>query len=261
VISEPELTGGAEEPEPDVISDAGGRPRRSPGPGGSGGPGGRFPFPFHFRRHWTWGLGGLVVASALWMAGLHVYDDHRGGPDLHGYSLGGSPCAGSGLKPLTDALKATDTEAVTPAAAHLGPALDQIQCTLSVGARTPGSVTSRYQVFVTIDLHKTTDPRPEFDDQRGLDTKDLTPAESDAAVPGLGDEAYLLTISSQTQQLRVLRGGAVFSLTLTGFNDIAPDPAVANSLRGSPPSPDDLRQYRAALVAAMRDVMTAQQRH
>ncbi|WP_329367318.1 hypothetical protein OG896_20125 [Streptomyces sp. NBC_00669] len=256
MITEPELTGGSEEPGPDVIADNADDTR------GIRGTRGRSRFRFAPRRHWTWGLGGLAVASALWTAGLHLYDDHRrAGPDLHGYTLGASPCAGDGLTALTAALKATDTEAVTPAAAHLGPALDQIHCTLSVGARTPGAVTSRYQVFVTIDLHKRTDPRAEFEDQRGLDTGDLTPAEHDTAVPGLGDEAYLLTISTQTEELRVLHGGAVFSLTLTGFNDLAPDPAVANSLRGRPASPDDLNRYRGALVAAMRDVMKAQQRH
>ncbi|SEG48032.1 hypothetical protein SAMN05216223_105408 [Actinacidiphila yanglinensis] len=246
MITEPELTGGSEESGPDVIGDAGDRP----------------PGRLARRRHWTWGAGGLLVASVLWMIGLHVYDDHRDtGPDLHGYALGASPCSDGSLDPLTRALGATDSEAVTPAAAHLGPALDQIHCTLSVGSRTPGTVTSRYQVFVTIDLHKSTDPRAEFDDQRGLDTGDLNPAEADSSVPGIGDEAYLLTISSQTEELRVRHGGAVFSVTLTGFNDIAPDPAVANSLQGTPPSPDDLSRYRSALVASMRDVMAAQRRH
>lgn len=250
MISEPELTGGPEDPVPEVISDA----DREPRPAGSAGPAG-----VPGRRAWVWGLGGVVVASAAWAGGLHAYDLHRHhGPDLHGYALGESPCAGDTLKPLTRALGATEFQAVSPAVVHLGPALDQIRCTISATSAIPHTGSGRYEAFVTVDLHKKTDPRAEFDDQRDLDTTDLVPVESTEPVPGLGDEAYLVTISDQTQELKVLHGGAVFTLTLTGYNSYSVSDDTLKSLPDGTAAVTDLGVFRPALVEAMRNVMKEQ---
>ena len=252
MITEPELTGGPEEPAPDVIS------------GGDRGPGRDAAVP-PGRRPWLWGIGGLALASAAWAGGLHAYHlhHHSAGPDLHGYVLGDSPCAGTTLRPLTDALKSEDAEAVSPAAVQLGPALDQLRCTISASSNAlPGGVT-HYEAFVTVDLHKKTDPRPEFDDQSGLDTSDLTAAESTRRIGGLGDEAYLLTLSDQTQELKVLHGGAVFTLTLTDYNSIVLSPVTGAAGTPRPQShfTRDPARFRPALVAAMRNVMNSQRKH
>jgi hypothetical protein len=244
VISEPELTGGPEEPVPDVISDADREPR--PAATGSGG-----------RRPWIWGVGGLAVASAAWAVGLHASGlHHDSAPDLHGYALDGSPCAGATLKPLDDALKATQSQTVSPSVVHLGPALDQIRCTLSATSPNPGGGMVSYEAFVTVDLHKKTDPRPEFDDQHSLDSADLAPVEDTKAVPGLGDEAYLLTVSDETQELKVLHGGAVFTLTLTGYGN-APL-ASRNTPSAAGLSTADPTAFQPALTRAMRNVMREQ---
>jgi hypothetical protein len=206
----------------------------------------------------------VVLASAVWSGGVQAYARHHGGgPDMHGYVLGDSPCAGRTLTPLTTALRATEAESVSPAAVHLGRALDQIRCTVSAAAPPPEGDTgmARYEVFVGIDLHKATEPRPDFDDQRGLDTTDLAPVDSVTSVPGLGDEAYLLAISAQTQELRVLHGGAVFTLTVTGYNSAALTVSAddLNALHESEGgSATDMTRFQPALIASMRNVMAGQ---
>lgn len=247
MISEPELSGGPDGPGPDVVGDVAeadgwGRALRGA------------------RRGWVWGVGGIVVASAAWAGGLQAYHAHHAtGPDLHGYALGASPCAGSTLKPLTDALKTDDAQAVSPAAVHLGEALDQIRCTLSAASPLPHGGTARYEVFVTIDLHKQTDPKAEFEDQHDLNPVDISPVEATTTVPGLGDEAYLLTVSDQTRDLEVLDGGAVFTLTLTGYNKLPVSDDTLNALH-TPDVSADVGRFQPAMVDAMREMMKEQKR-
>ncbi|MFJ2637388.1 hypothetical protein ACIQCJ_17455 [Streptomyces sp. NPDC093221] len=245
MISEPELTGGLDEPTPaDMVSDGDPAPRPAAfGPGG--------------RRLWAVGLGGAIVASAAWAGGLYAYGPrHSGAPDMHGYVLHGSPCAGLTLKPLTDALKATDTQTVSPAVVHLGPALDQIRCTIETTSPIPlRGGTARYEVVVGVDLHKATDPAAEFEDQRDLDTADLIPVTTTESVPDLGDKAYFLTINAGSQQLKVLDGGAVFTLTLNGYNYLA---TSVDGQQGDSTSETDLRAYQPALIATVRNVMKGQ---
>jgi hypothetical protein len=245
VISEPELTGGPDEGGAEVISDAD-RSRRW----------GRV------RRPWVWGAGGVLLASAVWAGGLRVWAaQHDGRPDLHGYVLGDSPCAGGTLAPLTTSLHADQTAAVTPAAARLGPALDQIRCTLSVDAHDGAGGSAHYDVYVTIDLHKRTDPRPEFEDQAQIDGTDLTPVKSARAVPGLGDEAVAQMLSRQSEELKVLHGGAVFTLTLTGYSSDHVSEDTLGALHGGPPHvASDVGRFEPQLIDAMRNVMKGQQK-
>ncbi|MEU6852906.1 hypothetical protein ABZ901_23635 [Actinacidiphila alni] len=245
MISEPELTGGLDEPAPaDIVTDDDPAPRRSP-------------FAALNRRVWAAGLGGVLIASAVWAGALYAAGPRRAGaPDMHGYVLHGSPCAALTLKPLTDALKATDTQTVSPAVVHLGPALDQIRCTIETTSPIPlRGGTARYEVVVSIDLHKATDPAAEFEDQRDLDTSDLVPVTTTESVPDLGDKAYLLTIDSGSQQLKVLHGGAVFTITLTGYDYLA---TSVNGQQGDSGSTTDLRVYQPALIATVRNVMKGQ---
>lgn len=247
MISEPELTGGPDEGGAEVISDA----DRRPGGGWSGAG----------RRPWVWGVGGVLLASAVWAGGLRVWTAQHGGPpDLHGYVLGDSPCAGSTLGPLTSALHAQYSTAVTPAAARLGPALDQIRCSLAVGAPDGSGGTDSFDVFVTIDLHKRTDPRAEFEDQTQIDGSDLTPVKSVRKVTGLGDEAVAQTLSRLSEELKVLHGGAVFTLTLTGYSTDFVSDDTLGALHGGPKHvSSDVGRFEPALVEAMRNVMKGQQ--
>ncbi len=291
MISEPELSGGSEgaEPEPaaqdaragaaepDVAAAAaagrapdGGEPQAGP-PGAAAArradaadvvAGGELPRADRqsVRRAWLWGITGALLASAAWGAGFSFYEKHDGGPpDLHGYALGESPCAGTTLAELTGAMGVTDSEPVSPSAVHLGEALDQIRCTLFASAPLPRGGTARYEVSVSIDLHKQTDPRAEFEDQQELDPADLDPVEATTTVPGLGDEAFLLTVSDQTRRLEVLHGGAVFVLTLTGYNKLPVSDDTAAALHTDDAVPD-VGRFQPAMVEAMRTVMKTQER-
>lgn len=250
MISEPEMTGGPDEDGPEVISHQDRTPQRGGVPRWGG-----------MRRPWVWAIGGVVLASAVWAGGLRVWSERHGGPpDLHGYVLGDSPCAGATLAPLTTALHAADTAAVSPAAARLGAALDQIRCTLSVSAPDGAGGMDHFEIFATIDLHKRTDPRAEFEDQARVDSSDLTPVKSVRPVPGLGDEAVAQTLSRQSEELKVLHGGAVFTLTLTGYSSEYISEDTLGALHGGPRrAASDVGRFESALVEAMRNVMKGQQ--
>jgi hypothetical protein len=210
MIGEPELTGagGPQGPRlPDVVADL------SAGPGsGHAGPG-----RIRARGPWLWGaLAGAAAVCAVWAGTASAAGSPAPGPDLHGMRIGSSPCAGGTFGALLRAVGAGSGIA-DPAVFSHGPALDSARCDFAVQApaRRGAATATRYDVAVSVDLHKTVDPRPEFDDQHGLDPETLAPADRTTALPGLGDEAYALALADGSEAVRVLRGGAVVTLRLT----------------------------------------------
>jgi hypothetical protein len=239
-------------------------------------------------RHqpWRWGIGTTGLVSAAWALALHLtgYGDVLP-PDLHHYHLTGSPCSGSTLKPLTDAF-GSGFSSTFPVDTQTGPALDQAQCALS----TQGSVgtthwQASYTVTVTVQLHKETDPAPEFDDRNnphelehgtttGADTSSrnahiviVDPSSGIPApgqnkrvesVPSLGDRAYLLTGDDGDQTLTVLHGGAVFTLDVKVLEQWAGSRAMPPSdPNGHSEQPPSTGRLRPALIAAMHTLMSA----
>jgi hypothetical protein len=249
VISEPELTGGlvglpapagprdlpaAPPPDDDVLATAG----RDPAP--------RFRMP----RHWRWALGGALAASAVWAGTVTAWDPAGRTPDLHGYHLAPNPCAGRALGPLFDA---TPRHGFSPDPADTlwGSALDRTRCSAEnlVGDDNGGSPYD-YSASLTVELHKKTDPRPEFEDQHRDTLPSVTRIDR---VRGLGDQAYLLHVDPATLQLDVLHGGAVISLSFS----VSPDPPTTaphpdGSEMPAPQSPD---RFAPQMVAAVRNVM------
>jgi hypothetical protein len=253
MITEPEMEGepGAERPA-DVLADDDSDGRLPAG-----------------RRPWVWALGGVVAASLVWGAVLQITDyGHTSAPDLHGYRLTtANPCFGDNLKPLTDAMHSR-TYAPTPADIRKGPALDETSCTLMVGGPTEHGWSTGYVATVTIELHKKTDPRVEFEDRNRPHSARLTDQEpgssmlvitsgSDATpepVHGLGDSAFLLDGGSAGQTLNVLYGGAEFSLAVTG--NASWDKPGTPATTATPPSPD-LMALRPALAPTIRRLMAS----
>jgi hypothetical protein len=252
VISEPELSDGGDGDRPvDVVSDFDDRPRRVR----TG------------RRPWTWAVGGIVLASAVWggvLAVSHAWPDHH--PDLHGYQLTGSPCESAAVQPLTEAVKASATarspKTVTvtsgpgPAEFHRGTAVDEVKCSVITTAPFNQGGSVQYSADIAVVLHKKTDPRAEFEDERQLYDSSLVPVDSIAFIPHLGDSAYLLTPSEQTKQLKVLQGGAVITISLTaddGYNVSADD---MNALHTPSHPATDLMEFHSALIQTARDLMT-----
>jgi hypothetical protein len=255
VITEPEM---ADEPGPvrpaDVLSSG----DSAPAPGG-----------FTGRRPWLWTLGGVVATSAVWTAVLQGADyGHTAAPDLHGYHLIGNPCGGDNLKPLTDAMHTRNPTPNNPETRN-GPALDEGSCSLIAEAPVRSGWVITYTVDVSVGLHKKTDPRVEFEarNRREVATVTGSPADPGSAVlgaeaavtvdhvSGLGDSAYLLAAASTDQALKVLHGGAVFSLSLSayavwdGHGEFRDTPGSAQRI--------DLTPMRSALEPSMRRLMSS----
>lgn len=236
----------------DVVSGGGRRPWR-------GGAAGRWP--------WLRVLGTAAVTSAVWAAVLHGTGyGHTQAPDLRGYHLDGSPCTTENLRPLTDALGVQHFD-LDPGVTHKGAALDHVACTLSAVASLGDGWTTTYTANVTVDLHKKTDPRTEFED--AAHTQDLTRALSGPgvyipqpdpgitkAVPGLGDSAYETT-SHTRQAVHVLDGGAVLSLTIDAANQWQGTGTPKPDSDGAPlrPALADTTSLRPDLVPTMRTLM------
>lgn len=245
MISEPELAGefGAGETR-EVVGDFGSEPVGGLRPG----------------RPWLWALGGVLVASALWAAGLSLYGFGDRKPDMHGYQLNEDPCPTLRLKSIGAAIAPKESTEEDAAGLLNHPALDQIQCFIPLqspaGAARPGKGWSiDHTVGITVALHKKTDPGAEFEAQRGVIDGGPYPEAKLETVPNLGDKAYLL-IWDDGLELRVLEGGAVLSLRLHPSAQYQSDEEGEGAAEDSPDIPD-LYPYQSAVISDMRDLMSS----
>ncbi|WP_411079347.1 hypothetical protein [Streptomyces sp. cmx-18-6] len=213
-------------------------------------------------RGLLWGVTGALAASAVWVTAVFAYGvgvDPK--PDAHGYRVGEKSCAGMKLKALTGSLGKLET-APTPEPGRIKhPALDRFGCTATFPAtEIPGkrarNESIQVVVSVTAELHKETDPRPEFEalsTAKYIEGVEVAEVES---VPHLGDRAYLWVMDGGVAYLRVVEGGAVVSLALSftvAYDDYDAD--------GDDPGPEERTEapdpvsYRADMISGMRDVM------
>ncbi|MEU7008027.1 hypothetical protein [Streptomyces sp. NPDC046332] len=191
MISEPELVGGADFPAGQVLTP---EPSEPPEP--------RAPRP---RRPWLWALGGAVVASAVWGAGLYAYERSRAeGPDLGGYRTVANLCEKAELKALTGTLGAKSTDSGELAEDHA--ALLTAHCSVTLGSPETG-----YSVSLTYRLHKVTDPGPEFAAMHE------SPAMSDyERIEGVGESAYAVRHpDDEGAEMSVLDGQAELTISLS----------------------------------------------
>ncbi|MFC4884013.1 hypothetical protein ACFPK5_02260 [Streptomyces beijiangensis] len=218
------------------------------------------------HRGWTWALGAVVATSMAWALTLQGigYGDVSP-PDLHHYRIAESPCSGDNLKPLTDALGTSRFE-VTPAVTRTGSVLDQAQCVLTAQAPVGTHWHASYAVTVTVELHKKTNPAPEFEDRNRPHGPNLDPDSSTAAidetdrvvpVPDLGDKAYLLVGNELDQTLTVLQGGAVFTIGVDAYEQWTGSGEVPPDVNGYPQQPPSMSRLHPALIATIRRLMSA----
>ncbi|SEG74722.1 hypothetical protein SAMN05216223_109271 [Actinacidiphila yanglinensis] len=202
---------------------------------------------------WVWGALGGALAVTLAGAGLAyagVLPQHRPAPDLHGYRLGQSPCGAHTFDALSSAV-APRSSGVWPAVFEHTPQLDRAQCVfLANDARTRGGTTS-YDLQVEVDLHRRTDPAPEFDAERSVDPSTLKVATRTTTTPHLGDRAYLLEFDTPTRILKVRSGGAVVTLRL----EATTTPYGTGPDTEAPDLPD-LGRLTPALTDAARAILT-----
>ncbi|MFD7031759.1 hypothetical protein ACFWAR_27410 [Streptomyces sp. NPDC059917] len=239
MISEPEadagwtteVTGSAEGPPGSPAQDL------AEGPGGAG------------RRavrggRWAWALGGAVVASALWAGSLYALGDRPDAPPM-AYALPEKLCDALKAKALTAAVG--DLRSGNPTSQTADhPAMGWAMCMMGSPSDTDRDVT--YNVWASVQLHKKTDPEPEF----GVESPwmSLTNAGDRIPVPDLGERAVLArTNDGQGPELRVLDGGAVFSLSVVSVSVKARDPGAGDTV--------DYAPIEAAMISDMRDLMAA----
>ncbi|MDX3802037.1 hypothetical protein [Streptomyces sp. AK04-3B] len=134
-----------------------------------------------------WAVVGAVAASAAWAAGVFLVPAGSD-VDLRGYSAPVNLCNSTDYSSFQSEYAANDS---TPTHNSLGDdALDEVLCNLSL-KKTGSSYADAY-LYVQLDLHKKTDPGPEFtatwknysESHSGYDVE---------AVTGIGDEAYLVS--------------------------------------------------------------------
>ncbi|MFE7835715.1 hypothetical protein ACFU53_06500 [Streptomyces sp. NPDC057474] len=136
-----------------------------------------------------WALVGAVVASAAWAGGVFLLGKDDTEADLRGYQAKSNLCSSVDYSSFKTEYPEEDTAPVNNSLEH--EALDQGYCSISLKESSTSSLSDAY-FSVQMDLHKKTDPGPEFTalwaeyDQRYEDY-DVD------EVSGFGDEAYLVT--------------------------------------------------------------------
>lgn len=215
-------------------------------------------------RPWPWVVGTAAVTCAVGALVLQAVGyGHTEAPDLHGYHAE-SPCYGDNLKPLTDAFRSDDAGA-TAAQLQSGPALDAAQCTVTASGPISTEFKGQYAVTVTAELHKKTDPTPEFEDRVGPHKTQVDPYSMagsadtgrSTAIAGLGDEAFLLARADDRITLLVRHGGAVFTVDLSALQqpvDLEDPPTDAD---GYPARPPGLDRFVPAMKQSVGRVMAA----
>ncbi|MFE2130249.1 hypothetical protein [Streptomyces amritsarensis] len=196
MISDPELDGGWQADRAEGPAE-----RLAPHGAEADGPGA--------RRPWLWALGGAVIASAVWAGGLYALGDRFAAPELS-YRAAENLCEDFRARALGRI--AGDLHRYRPVnKEHDHPAVRGAVCELRNG-ESVSSLTVRAQV----DLHRKTDPAPEFD-VPSLGLVAALGAGSTEAVQGLGERAVFFTTPGDgVVQLRVLDGGAVFTIEAYG---------------------------------------------
>ncbi|MFW6722362.1 hypothetical protein ACHZ98_19800 [Streptomyces sp. MAR4 CNY-716] len=207
---------------------------------------------------WLWGLGGVVVASAVWAGALFAtggFDSSDEPEPVLGYGFEKDLCRTTELKAFDERY---DVGAAAEDATGWGSkqeGLDQSFCSWSLTDREedPDSYSSSY-VSVSAMWHEASDPAGEFaptykgfEDRSNEDYEYVT-----ESVEGFGDEAYLVKengegdSSSRSMSLAVRDGWFTYEMDWSyyGGTDSA-----------DPPSPDEVEQMlKDETKAALADL-------
>ncbi|MCC9711188.1 hypothetical protein E4N62_41775 [Streptomyces sp. MNU76] len=136
-----------------------------------------------------WALVGAAVASAAWAGGVFLLGKDETEADLRGYRAKSDICPSVDYSSFKNEYPEEDDAPVNNSLEHA--ALDQSYCSISLKESSTSTLSDAY-FSVQIDLHKKTDPGPEFTamwseyDQRYEDYEV-------EKVDGFGDEAYVIT--------------------------------------------------------------------
>ncbi|MFE2296847.1 hypothetical protein ACFXAW_01465 [Streptomyces sp. NPDC059445] len=136
-----------------------------------------------------WAAVGAVAASVVWAGGIVVLGPLGDDPDLAGYRAKANLCSAVDYSALRTEYSEEDSSPTHNSLKHK--AIDQSYCSISLKTSSSSSYADAY-LSVEMDLHKSTDPAPEFTavwSEYGQRYEDYEVEE----VSGFGDEAYLVT--------------------------------------------------------------------
>ncbi|MFJ9544760.1 hypothetical protein [Streptomyces erythrochromogenes] len=189
------------------------------------------------RRPWLWALGGAVIASAVWAGGLYAFGDRLSAPELS-YRATENLCQDFEARALSRI--AGDLHRYRPMNQQNDhPAVRGAICVLQ-----SGETVSNLSVRTQVDLHRRTDPEAEFDVPSLWLAAEIGVGRTEA-VQGLGERAVLIVAPGDAAlQLRVLDGGAVFTIETYGTGS-------------SPNTPTDTAALQAAMVEDGRALLAA----
>ncbi|WP_329122191.1 hypothetical protein [Streptomyces sp. NBC_01465] len=232
----------------DLAGELEGRPPRAPRP----------------RRPWLWALGGAVVASAVWGGALFAYERGRDdGVDIKGYAVGADLCQKVRLKALTAAIGERERENDPVRWDDRNSTLDRARCTVGIQSAEEKAKAEKeksslsYSVGLSAALHKVTDPGPEFRATLSKNDWYVDQKSKVEEVPGLGDEAYMVTTNDGNAgipELRVRDGSAVFTLNVDISMNSYGDMEAAGP---KPPSTAEMAALQPAMIEDMRAMMAA----
>jgi hypothetical protein len=135
-----------------------------------------------------WAAVGAVVASAAWAAGVFLVGGKGDSAELRGYSAPSDLCSSADYSSFKDEYTEDDS---SPTHTSLkDQALDEGYCSLSL--KKPGSSYADAYLTLQLDLHKKTDPGPEFTATWKNYGESHTGYDVDP-VEGIGDEAYMVS--------------------------------------------------------------------
>jgi hypothetical protein len=136
----------------------------------------------------VWAAVGAVVASAAWAVAVFALDAGKDDPDLRGYTATADLCDKADHSSFDD--EYPDDSGSPTHNSLKDAALDESYCSLNLKKST-SSLADAY-LTVQLDLHRQTDPGPEF---RAVwkNYADLHDGYDVDTVDDIGDEAYLIT--------------------------------------------------------------------
>ncbi|MDX3540749.1 hypothetical protein PV721_41995 [Streptomyces sp. MB09-01] len=200
------------------------------------------------RRPWWGVLVAVVATSALWAGGLYAYGDRLKEPEIR-YRVTENLCDQFKAPALAGGLGGFTDSAPQKGGRH--PAMDWASCSHDGDRSAP---VGAFFVAAVVELHKKTDPAPEFELGSRYDRSGPGGPDQWESVPGLGQQALLSTPGgAEGVQLRVRDGGAVFIIEVMFFDRIedGPDPQARLSAR------PDRETLAAAAIEDARALMAA----
>ncbi|WP_236053171.1 MULTISPECIES: hypothetical protein [Streptomyces] len=185
-----------------------------------------------------WAAVGAVVASAAWAAGVFLVGGKGDSADLRGYSAPSDMCSSADYSSFKGEYTENDS---SPTHTSLkDKALDESYC--SLGLKKSGSSYADAYLSIQLDLHRKTDPGPEFtatwknygDSHTGYDVD---------PVEGIGDEAYMVSqdttkgssSGSRYATLAVRDGWVTYTMSYSSYlssYDEDKDPPVLTDVTG-----------------------------